>query len=87
MKFNVFNSVPKIYRHIPQQPLPPVSHVIIPESIQMAVLAEPEYEVRCIEADRVREGEKEFKVQWTNSLERTWEPLENLSECKVSSEI
>ena len=86
MKYNLFKPVPEKYRHIPQQPLPPVPYLVIPESVQLSVLIEPEYGVRCIEADRIRDG-KEFKVQWINSSERTWEPLENLSDYKVSSQM
>ena len=87
MKYNIFKPVPEKYRHIPQQPLPPVPHLVIPESVQLAMRAEPEYEVRCIEADRVQDGMKQFKVQWTNSSERTWKPQENLSDCKQSSQL
>ena len=87
MKYNLFTPVPERYRHIPQQPLPPVPQLVIPESVQLAMLVEPEYEVKCIEADRVRDGIKEFKVQWTNSSEKTWEPEKNLSDCKVSANV
>ena len=83
MKFNLFNNIPEKFRHIPQQPLPPAPHVVICESVQLYMEAEVEFEVKCIESDRIRDGQKEYKVQWTHSPERTWEPSENLSQCKV----